>query len=294
MSVRERVLEAVVEGRLSSTDAAETLGLPVEQLERVLHATKRRRSVRVGLMVAGVAVVGVVMSAPVFAQVTCAQTLPAPLVTFCPDAPATASDVNRNFQEVLNFLTTKVGPLASGSITATGLATTGSVNSTSVNSTTVNTTGALTVGGGATVTGTLTVSGPVASGCPSTFADGGVVDLVDVGPFCIMRQFNNDLARAAKSWVTTNEYCVRGGLRMCTFSEVNAATRLGKIRTYSFNTEGDYWTWVDQTASDGNASGFGGCHVNMTHDRPTYPLGEINCAIDGTAVNGTIAGLCCL
>ena len=73
---------------------------------------------------AAVAVVSglVWFSAPALAQVACAQTLPSPLKTFCPDSPALATDVNANFQGLVTMLTNKAGPLSSpNAITTSGL-----------------------------------------------------------------------------------------------------------------------------------------------------------------------------
>jgi hypothetical protein len=81
---------------------------------------------------------------------------------------------------------------------------------------------------------------------------------------------------------------------MCHAAEVSAAVRLNRIRKYAFGTEGNYWAWVDQTASDSTAPGFGGCHVNLNPDEPGIALGDINCAIDAYAPFSVIEGLCCL
>jgi uncharacterized protein YjeT (DUF2065 family) len=87
--------------------------------------TKSRRTMLRRLVAAGtVAVVSGLLwfSAPALAQVACAQTLPSPLKTFCPDTPAFASDVNENFQGVVTMLTNKTGPLsAPNAITTSAL-----------------------------------------------------------------------------------------------------------------------------------------------------------------------------
>ncbi len=51
---------------------------------------------------------------------TCTATLPAPLVTFCPNAPALAAEVNANFAALAQAITTRTGALspASADITA--------------------------------------------------------------------------------------------------------------------------------------------------------------------------------
>lgn len=247
----------------------------------------------------GVAVLVGLVARPALAQAGCAQTLPSPLVTFCADTPALASQVNANFQGLVDFMTAKLGPLASSGVTVSGITSTGAVSASGVTTTgtvsasTVSST-TLSISGGASVGGALVVTGPVQSGCPSTWPiAGGAVDMVDMGAYCIMRAHNADTARNAKSWVQTNEYCVSRGLRLCTASEVNAATRLSRITTYPF-ASGDYWAWVDQTATDNNNVGFGGCHVNLNPDKGSYPLGDLNCAVDAYAVNPNVVGLCCL
>lgn len=120
-------LEAVERGSLSVDEAALRLGTSAGEVQSSLRVlslsrdiaqrelTKARRTQLKRLAVAGtVAVVSGLLwfSAPALAQVACAQTLPSPLKTFCPDAPALASDVNANFQGVVNMLTNKTGPLS--------------------------------------------------------------------------------------------------------------------------------------------------------------------------------------
>ncbi len=136
-------LEAVESGFLSPDEAALRLGTSVDEVRSSLRIlslsrdiaqrelTKARRTQLRRLAVAGtVAVVSglVWFSAPALAQVACAQTLPSPLKTFCPDTPALASDVNANFQGVVNMLTNKTGPLsAPNAITTSALTVTAGV-----------------------------------------------------------------------------------------------------------------------------------------------------------------------
>lgn len=292
MALRDDVLQAAVDGRLTSPEVAQTLGVELEVVERLvkeLRASRRRR--RSLLLLGGLCAVVLagLVAQPALAQVTCAQTLPAPLVTFCGGAPAHASQVNGNFQAVIDLVTTKLGPITSSGVTVAGVVTTGSVTAALVSATS------------GSISGTLNVGGAVNSGCPITFPlQGSSVDMVDMGAYCIMRAHNADLARGAKNWLQTNEYCVSRGLRMCTFSEVSAAARLNRITTYSFTAPGDggvtgdYWAWVDQTASDSNIAGFGGCHVQLNTNQPGYQVGDINCAVDGYLTSSVIVGLCCL
>lgn len=312
MTQRSDVLEAVLAGRARVDEAALVLGEPgarvaeaVAVLRRLRRERRRRRALVAGTL-AGLAVL--VVGARVSAQASCAQTLPAPLVTFCQDTPAQADTVNANFQALANAITGRLGPLDGGagaisgaSVSVSGAATVGGALSAgslsaggAVSAASVSTTGAATVGGNATIGGGLTVTGPLQAGCPTAFPiGGGAVNMVDLGASCIMYEGNSDLARNAKSWLSANEYCVGRGLRLCHPSEVSAAARLSKIRTYLWS-EGDYWAWVDQTASDSNAAGFGGCHVNLNSNQPGFALGDINCAIDAYNINPSIEGLCCL
>ena len=130
-------LEAVELGSLSPDEAALRLGASVDEVRSSLRVlslsrdlaqrelTKARRTQRRRLAVVATATVvsGLLwFSAPALAQVACAQTLPSPLKTFCPDTPALASDVNANFQGVVNMLTNKTGPLsAPNAITTSAL-----------------------------------------------------------------------------------------------------------------------------------------------------------------------------
>jgi len=108
--------------------------------EVLVHQQAQGRSLRRTLVAAALVAVAVLLplrSSPAFAQ-ACAQTLPSPMVTFCPDAPALASQVNANLQALVTFLQQKVGTvgnanittagtLSSGQATVAGLTTAGSV-----------------------------------------------------------------------------------------------------------------------------------------------------------------------
>ena len=48
---------------------------------------------------------------------TCAQTLPAPLTTFCPNDPALATDMNANLQALASSLILKTGSLTGNTVT---------------------------------------------------------------------------------------------------------------------------------------------------------------------------------
>ena len=127
-------LDAVAAGRLSLAEAATVLGrtpaeverqLEVLQLARALSARESRRlRSRVLRGVVGLGLVGaltlVFLNRTAWAAGTCAQTLPAPLVTLCPDEPALASEVNGNFASLASAINNKTGSLTGTGITTTG------------------------------------------------------------------------------------------------------------------------------------------------------------------------------
>lgn len=120
------------------TQAAAAVGLDEQGLAqltlitRVLEARELRRRRQAWLFGAGLAsavLAGAVLlgAAPALAQVACTQTLPAPLITFCADHPAQASQVNGNFQQLVTWVQQKVGPVGSGNITTGTVTATGNV-----------------------------------------------------------------------------------------------------------------------------------------------------------------------
>lgn len=90
------------------------------------------RSVAIGLSCVLVSTVGWVDYAR--SQSTCNQTLPAPLTTFCPGDPASAAQVNGNFQQIVDWLQAKVGAVSAAGVS------TPTVTATNVNATTVTAT----------------------------------------------------------------------------------------------------------------------------------------------------------
>lgn len=118
---------ALLDGDGAPEAFAAALGLTPQQAQalRDYHqaaaalARARRRRLARRVAVTGVAVALAVVgwsAAPAWAQASCAQTLPAPLVTFCPDAPARADQVNANFQGLATVITTKTGALTSADV----------------------------------------------------------------------------------------------------------------------------------------------------------------------------------
>jgi guanyl-specific ribonuclease Sa len=135
-------------------------------------ARRARRSMRLvaGLVGAGV-LVGSLAALPVLAQATCTQTLPSPLVTLCADAPALASDVNGNFQQLVTWVQQKVGAVGSANVTTTGSLTAASVSTSgTVTAASVTSTGTVTAGDTLTASrvivtgGTIQSSGALVSG----------------------------------------------------------------------------------------------------------------------------------
>jgi hypothetical protein len=93
----------------------EQLRARIEQLEN----SRRRLSLIVGVVAAGW-LLSVPLKATNAWAATCAQTLPSPMVTFCPDSPALASEANGNFQQIITWLTQKVGAVGTANINTTG------------------------------------------------------------------------------------------------------------------------------------------------------------------------------
>ena len=142
------VVEALDVGSLSLDEAARALGVSTDEVSRQLEmmryartfARRERRAMNVRLARTTFGVLAVVaLSSTVWfvraanAAGTCAQTLPAPLVTFCADQPALASEVNGDIQGVLNFLTNKTGPLSTSAITTSAVTVSGNVTAASGN-----------------------------------------------------------------------------------------------------------------------------------------------------------------
>lgn len=135
-------------------EAAQKHGVSIEELElwAALHeasaATQARRSKRlrrVGMVVvACLAFASISLATRALAAGTCSQTLPAPLITFCPDEPALASEVNDNFAQLRSWILAPPAAVsATSSITAAGA---------------ISTPGAMS--SGTMATGLLLVNGP--------------------------------------------------------------------------------------------------------------------------------------
>lgn len=139
LDTRLDAVRRVLRGHSTAEQEAQALGVEPAAVEawaafmlEGMRAESTRRRGRVARPAVAVAVVllGVLLVRPVFAQVTCTQTLPFPLVTLCPDEPARAADVNGNFA-ALAAAALRTGPLDGGArITTPGLVVATAANST--------------------------------------------------------------------------------------------------------------------------------------------------------------------
>ena len=116
---RTRSVEAILSGALTTSAVAQQHGVGEAEVAQwvALYASgtaqvtsaQRRRSSRVMGLVVALVVSGVVfVGGAALSAGTCAQTLPAPLVTFCPNDPAIASEINGNFAGVLSIVNSRV------------------------------------------------------------------------------------------------------------------------------------------------------------------------------------------
>lgn len=155
-------LSAALRSGRSLADLSAELGVPLTELElwRAMYeasqqeaerrAAKTRVQVVAGLAVA-LALGTFFFSGDAWAQ-SCPQTLPSPMVTFCPDAPALAQQVNGNFQQLATWVQQKVGPFGTSNVVVNGSLT---VSSPDGGAGTVNLIGNPSFSGSPTVSGSL-------------------------------------------------------------------------------------------------------------------------------------------
>ena len=137
MRVSFEVLDAVAEGQMSTEEAAASLGIsPADVSRRVemlqfarVFSHNERHAARTRLIRTTLSVFAVTaLTSTVWfvhtarAAGNCAQTLPGPLVTFCPDNPALAAEVNGNFSTLATSLINKAGPLSNTNLVSTNAA----------------------------------------------------------------------------------------------------------------------------------------------------------------------------
>ncbi len=159
MSKRLEVLEAVATGRLSAEAGAATLGRSTAEVQRSVEllelakelAARDRRASRRRVLgaIALAGLVGVTfVTRTALAAGSCQQTLPSPLVTFCPDEPALATEVNANFDTIASALVNKTGGFTGNGITTTGTVSAASHTGGSFNGTSVTASQAISARGG--------------------------------------------------------------------------------------------------------------------------------------------------
>lgn len=215
------------------------------------------------VLVVSAVVVGI---RPAFAQVGCSPSVPWPLVTFCSDSPALASQVNTNFALLAGIVASRTGGLDAGTLALPNGSVVGAnLAGSSVSSATI-------------VDGTITASdfstGAVNGGA---IADGTITD-ADLAPAlkcpdnsrttwgqCIFFRpatgapYIYNLRGAANA-------CKAEGARLCLIAEVQAAWAAG----FEYCAYG--WMADGANVGSGNAgfpmqtasSGCGGVGVNLT------------------------------
>lgn len=132
MSDSFQVLDDVEAGRISADEAAVTLGISPNDVSRQLEMLKfaraysrtERRAARTRFIRTSLSVLAVViLTSTVWcvrvarAAGSCAQTLPSPLSTFCPNDPALAVDMNNNLQTLASSIILKTGSLTGNTVT---------------------------------------------------------------------------------------------------------------------------------------------------------------------------------
>lgn len=136
----QAMTDGIAEG-IPLDELAKRSGVPLGDLELwqalygAAQADLARRQSRQGrrLKQAGLVLAAMVVLAGSWAtaQATCTQTLPSPLTTFCPNAPAVAGAINGNFQQLVDWLQLKVGTVGNNNVT-TGTLTASSVSASTV------------------------------------------------------------------------------------------------------------------------------------------------------------------
>ncbi len=143
MNQRMVVLQGVVQGTVTPAEAAAQLAvtegqvqewrdllslgraLGQQDVEQAARLRWRRRQRALATAALTLTVAGALWASREAWAATCSQTLPSPLVTLCPNAPALAADVNGNFATLATWLQGKTGTLGTPDITTRNLAVTG-------------------------------------------------------------------------------------------------------------------------------------------------------------------------
>ena len=148
---KTRAVVQILAGRSTVEDVAKAHGASEQEVlawkELYLNGAESALSSRdkprrqqgwiVGSAVAMVAALGWIGHAR-SQDAACPQLLPAPLVTLCANTPARASEVNGNFQQIVDWIEDKVGAVTAGGVTASSVQATTSVTTPTANVTNVN------------------------------------------------------------------------------------------------------------------------------------------------------------
>lgn len=171
---------------------------------------RRRGRGRWAVLAASVLLLGTLGSLRAIAQASCMQTLPAPLVTMCPDSPALASEVNQNFSQLVTWLQQKLGPVGTGNVAIPGTLATTSLRATGLveataglnaNTAQIGTLTATSLTAGATTLGPLN-AGSSTLGATTITSPGG-----NVPHLCVVRRADG---RASRVNCLANEIAISG------------------------------------------------------------------------------------
>lgn len=136
-ALRLAAIRRVISGSSSLEAEATALGVSPSTLQAWIDfalddagaRASRRRLAWLGAAAVAFAGVAVLVSSPSFAQ-SCGETLPAPLVPFCPNQPAMATTVNDNFRILANAIIARTGNLNAVDAGFVGVVVSASTNST--------------------------------------------------------------------------------------------------------------------------------------------------------------------
>ncbi len=207
------------------------------------------RSVAIGLSCVLVSTVGWVDYAR--SQSTCNQTLPAPLTTFCPGDPASAAQVNGNFQQIVDWLQAKVGAVSAAGVS------TPTVTATNVNATTVTATRV--AAGGYTP--------PAAGWASQGTGTNGAAIYNDTSSFRTLMVVGNDSAGSGRRRVGLwDDVTVSGNMSVPSNSWDSASYTGGNAYSYGSEPTGDGW-----------ARGRNACNNIQSY---SCPNGQYVCGID--------------
>lgn len=206
------------------------------------------RSLAIGLSLVLVSTVGWVDYAR--SQSTCNQTLPAPLTTFCAGDPASAAQVNGNFQQLVDWLQAKVGAVGTAGVT------TPTLTATNANA--------------ATVTATKVVAGGYTPSAASWNSQGtgtnGAAIYNDTSSFRTLMVVGNNSAGGSRRVGLWDDVTVNGNVSVPSNSWDSASYTGGSATSYS-----------SEPTTDGWARGRQACNNIQSY---SCPNGQYVCGID--------------